>query len=86
LDFDDRLGTLQAQCEALVVAQQLGVFGRQGMVRRNLGAAPDRLQGLVGASVALPTPVGQQRGVEPLAPQDRADATWLRLVDLPQYP
>src|SRR5271156_4351071 len=56
------------------------------MVRRNLGAAPDRLQGLVGAGVALPTPVGQQRGIEPLASQDRADATRLRLVDLAQYP
>ena len=86
MDFDDCLGALQAQREALVVAQQLGVFGRQGMGRRNLGAAPDRLQGLVSAGVALPTPVGQQRGVEPLAAQDRADAARPRVVDLAEYP
>jgi hypothetical protein len=84
LDFDDRLGALQAQRHVFVVALQPGVFGGQGRKHGGLGAAPDRLQGLVGAGVALPTPVGQQRGIEPLAPQDRADAARSRLVDLAQ--
>jgi hypothetical protein len=86
LDLDDRLGALQAQRQAIVLALQLGVFGRQGMKHGGLGTAPGRLQGFVGPGVALSAPVGQQRGVEPLPPQDRADAARSRLVDLAQYP
>ena len=86
LDFDDRLGALQAQRHALVVALQLGMFGRQRVGLGDLGAALDRLQRLAGAGVALPTPIRQQRGIEPLAPQDRANAARPRLIDLAKYP
>jgi len=86
LDFDDRLGALRAKRHVFVVALQLRMFRRQGMKHGGLGAAPDRLQGFVGPGVALPAPVGQERGVEPLAPQDRADAGRSRVVDLAKYP
>src|SRR5208283_3550973 len=58
LDVDDRLGAPQLQCETFVVAQQLGVLGRQGIGRRPLGFALDGLQGLIGAGVTLTAPVG----------------------------
>jgi len=86
LDVDDRLGARQAQRQALVGAQQPGVFGPQGIGGRDLGAALDRLQRLVGAGVALAPPIGQERGIEPLAAQDRADAAGRRRIDLGQYP
>src|SRR5271165_2432291 len=86
LDFDNRLGALQAQRHALVVALQLRMFGRQRVGLGDLGAALDRLQRLAGAGVALPTPIRQQRGIEPLAPQDRANAARPRLIDLAEYP
>jgi len=43
LDFDDRLGSLQAQRHAFVVTLQLGVLGRQRMDRLDLWAALDDL-------------------------------------------
>jgi hypothetical protein len=74
LDVDDRLGAPQLQRETFVVAQQLGVFSRQGVGRRALGAALDGIQGLIGAGVTLAAPVGQSRRIEPLATQDCARA------------
>ena len=86
MDFDDRLGALQTKRQAFVVALQLGVLRRQRMDRLDLGAALDGLQRFVAAGVALPAPLAQLRGIEPLAPQDSADAARPRLVNLAQYP
>jgi len=86
LDFNNRLGALHAQRQALVVALQPGVFSRQRVRFGDLGTALDALQRLAGAGVALPTPIRQQRGIEPLATQDRANAAWSRHFDLTQDP
>jgi hypothetical protein len=82
LDIDYSLGAPQLHCEAFVVAQQLGVFGRQGIGRDGLGPALDCLQSLIGASVALTSPVGQSRRIKPLAPKDGACAARPYAVDL----
>src|SRR5208282_5216921 len=70
------------QCETFVVAQQLAVLGRQGIGRRPLGSALDRLQGLIGAGVTLTAPVGQRRRIEPLPSKDGAGAARPSAVDL----
>lgn len=56
------------------------------MRKVELRAALDGFQRLVGASVALPAPIRQQRGIEPLAPQDRANAAGPRLIGLAKDP
>jgi hypothetical protein len=84
LDVDHRLRAAQLECEAFVVAQQLGVLGRQRIGRSPLGAALDGLQGLIGAGVTLTAPIGQRRRIQPLPPKDGARATWASVVDLAQ--
>ena len=73
MDFDDRLGALQPFCQEPVVALQLSMFRRQRIGRGDLGAAVDRAQRFKGPSVALATPIGQSRGIEPLTAHDRPD-------------
>jgi len=86
LDIDDGLGAAKLERQTLVVAQQLSVFGRERMDRRALGSALDRLQRLIGAGVALATPVGHSRRIEPLASKDGAAAARPGAVDLGQDP
>jgi len=86
LDVDHRLGAPQLQRQALVVAPQLGVPGRQQIGRRALGAALDSLQGLIDAGIALAAPVGQSRRIQPPAPKDSAGAARPGAVDLGQDP
>src|SRR5208337_881535 len=56
-------------------------------VARSMAAVTGRRRlRCVCAGVALPTPIRQQRGIEPLAPQDRANAARPRLIDLAKDP
>jgi hypothetical protein len=82
-EVDDRLGAAKLEGQALFIAQQLGVFGRQRIGGRALGAALGRL---IGASVALTTPIGESRGIEPLASQDGTAAAGPGAVDFGQDP
>jgi len=86
LDVDDRLSAAKLEGQALVIAQQLGVFGRQRIGGRALGAALDRLERLISASVALATPIGESRGIEPLTPQDGTAAAGSGASDFGQDP
>jgi hypothetical protein len=82
LDFHYGFGSTQLECQTFVLAHQLGVLGRQRIDFGHLGTAPDSLQGLVGAGVTLPAPLGQGGGVKALPPQDRARAASPGVVDL----
>ena len=61
LDVDDRLSAAEMEGQALVIAQQLGVFGRQRLEGRALGAALDRLERFISAGITLATPIGESR-------------------------
>jgi hypothetical protein len=71
LDLDDRLRLLEAPTQPLDLPLQALVLARGGVARLALGAAATPQ----GAQGALPTgtpPLGQVRGVQPLAPEQGA--------------
>jgi len=74
LDSDDGLGTCQSQRQTRIVFLKSRHFGGERVGFGGLWAALGRRQCTKGASSALPTPVGQRRGVEALAAQNGGDA------------
>lgn len=82
LNVDDDLGLAEFFLEALVLAAQLLVLNRERLSFR-MGAARLRKR-LCSGLVAFLAPAGQSRGVNPLAPQDRAGPTRRGGVDLGQ--
>jgi len=75
LDLDDRLGSLQALLQPLILAAQSGDLSR---LRVGLGATPLRGQDLQSTSTPLLTPFVQVRAVEPFPAQQGANLAPLR--------
>jgi hypothetical protein len=71
LDLDDQLGILQLLGQAGIGGRQFAVLLDQ-WTDNHLGAALLGREGVDAALLALPSPGGQVRGVEPLAPQQKA--------------
>ena len=77
MDTYDGLGTRQPQRQTGIVLLEQDHFGGERVRFDGLRAAPGRRQRAEGPGVALPPPVGESRGVDPLAAQNGADAAGL---------
>ena len=72
MNLDDEFGLIEALAQTGVLALDAGQFVGQ-RIARGRASAPARRQGLFHGPLALQAPVAQVRGVQALAPQQRAD-------------
>jgi hypothetical protein len=75
LQLDDGFGALEAPRQASIIALNKGQLGCHWIGFEGLRAAFRWNQCTEGSGVPQPAPLGEGRGVEPLATQDGGDAS-----------